>query len=363
MDNQIDLYKNAASYLYGVKKSRLNSLIRKSGSLQTIFESPINELAKRIGVPERQLNSMEIPGALKHARKNLYFNKKHKISNLFFKEETYPSQLKECTDGPISLNVLGPLKFKNKRIVSVVGSRKCSHHAKEMTQQLISSFQGSEVIVLSGLASGVDTFVHESCLKYNVNTAAILGHGLQMIYPSKNRILAKKILDSGGALISEFDYQKKPNKYSFPQRNRIIAGMSDVTVIIESGIKGGGMITAELANNYAREVMAFPNAIRDVSYGGCNELIKKNKAHLITEANDLFELMNWEINRQNEYPLELSNNEREIVKAIQQRNDIHIDELIQNSKLGVGHLQSMLVELELKNIIASSPSLCYSIKS
>jgi DNA processing protein len=362
LDNLLELHKIAAAHLYGIKKSSLNKLMNKVGSLESIFTTPIVRLSQQTGISENRLRSMKREKALERAQCIHNFNKRHGISHLFYQESNYPFQLKECKDGPISLNILGQLNLKNRKIVAMVGTRKCSHFAKEIVDEIIASFKGEDIVVLSGLALGVDTHIHESCLKHNVPTAAILGHGLQMIYPQENRQTAKRIIDSGGALISEFDYRKKPSKYTFPQRNRIIAGMADITVVIESAMKGGSMITAELANGYSRDVMACPNSMINKSFGGCNELIKKNKAHLLADANDLFELMNW--NKKSEVILDfdLTREETSIVNSIQQKQEIHINEIIQNTNLSAAKVQSTLMQLELKNFIFSAPNLYYSSK-
>ena len=175
--------------------------------------------------------------------------------------------------------------------------------------------------------------------------------------------MAKKIIDSGGALISEFHFEQRPNKYTFPQRNRIIAGMSDVTIVVESPIKGGSMITAELANSYSREVMAFPNAIDKNGLGGCNQLIKTNAAHMITSPEDLFDLMNWEIKTEEQNcsePTILSQEEQGIIKTIKKHNEIHIDKIFESSNLQPSVIQALLMQLELKNYIFNPSGLFYS---
>ena len=245
----------------------------------------------------------------------------------------------------------------------MVGTRKRSPASKQIVEQLISSLKGSGVIVVSGLASGIDTLVHQYCIKHKVPTIAILGHGLKMIYPRENRTLAKEIIASGGALISEFHFNQKPTKYTFPQRNRIIAGVADATIVIESPLKGGSMITARLANSYSREVMAFPNSIIQDDLAGCNQLIKTNLAHIITAPSDLFELMNWKINHQEEKAishLTLSKEERDLMQTIKEHKEVHIDRLFDSSQLHPSIVQSLLMQLELKNYIFNSSGLFYS---
>ena len=363
MENQIELYKIAAAYLHGLKKRKLKILLKRTGGLNSIFEETYSNLHFQTGLAISTLQKMKREKALRKAQLNFDFNRSHRIRSVFLDDDTYPFQLKECKDGPIQLNVLGQTCLKNKKILSIVGTRKCSTNSEQIIDQLIASLIGLDIIVLSGLASGIDTLVHQYCLKYEVPTIAVLGHGLNMIYPKENRSLAKKIIDSGGALISEFHFEQRPNKYTFPQRNRIIAGMSDVTIVVESPLKGGSMITAELANSYSREVMAFPNAIDKNGLGGCNQLIKTNAAHMITSPEDLFDLMNWEIKTEEQNcsePTILSQEEQGIIKTIKKHNEIHIDKIFELSNLQPSVIQALLMQLELKNYIFNPSGLFYS---
>jgi len=362
LENQTELYKIAAAYLHGFKKSKLKILRKRIGSLNSIFEYSYSKLEDASGLSLDMLKKIKREKALEQAQLNLEFNQLHDIRSLFYDEKEYPFQLKECKDGPVQLNVLGKLNLQNKKILSVVGTRKCSPASTQIVEQLISSLKGSGVIVISGLALGIDTLVHQYCIKHRVPTIAILGHGLKMIYPKKNRPLAKEIITSGGALISEFHFNQKPSKYTFPQRNRIIAGMADATIVVESPLKGGSMITARLANSYSREVMAFPNSITQNELAGCNQLIKTNLAHIITAPSDLFELMNWKINAHKEKAkshLILSKEERRLMETIQEHKEVHIDKLFDSSRLRPSLVQSLLMQLELKNYIFNTSGLIY----
>jgi len=360
LEKQKELYKIAAAYLHGFKKSKLKILMKRVGSLKSIFEDSYSQLHNKTGISIDILYKMKRENALKRAHRNFEFNNSYHIRSLFVKDQAYPYQLKECKDGPIHLNILGEISLENKKIIAVVGTRKCSPISKQIIDQLISSLRGLDILVASGLALGIDTLVHQSCLKHGVPTIAVLGHGLNMIYPKENRSLAKKIITSGGGLISEFYFEKRPNKYSFPQRNRIIAGMADVTLIVESPLKGGSMITAELANSYSREVMAVPNAITGL--GGCNQLIKTNSAHMITAPEDLFELMNWKIKDEGntENGMKLSHEEQGLMKTIKKQNKIHIDKIFDSSNLQPSLIQGLLMQLELKNCIYNTSGLFYS---
>lgn len=361
MENQTEVYKMASANLHGFGKSKLEVLMTRIKSLKDVFELNHNELEKETGISSGIFQRMKRAHALDQGFKNMEFNHIHGIRSLFFTEKSYPYQLKECKDAPIHLNLLGEINIRDQKIIAIVGTRKCSTQSQYIVDRFISELKGSDIVVVSGLAAGIDTHVHESCLKHKVKTLAVLGHGLNMIYPQHNRTLAKNIVEEGGGLLTEFNFEERPNKYTFPQRNRIIAGISDATIVIESPLKGGAMITAELANGYSREVMAFPNSILNEQLAGCNALVKKNQASLITEAKDLFELMNWNpgIRLLKESSIELSSEEHALMEIIGASNSLHIDEIIKVSELKVSKIPALLLQLELKDLIFSQPGLFY----
>ena len=362
MDKQTEVYKMASGLLHGIGRKKLEILIDKTNSLSSIFESSFSDLEKIAGIPIKISKSLKRDNALMLANLNYAFNASHKIRSLFFMDDNYPYQLKECKDAPIQLNLLGNLSLESRKTVAVVGTRKCAPNSRHIVDKIISQLSGHEIVVVSGLASGIDTHVHQSCLDHKVETLAVLGHGLQMIYPYQNRLLAKEIIQAGGGLLSEFHCTQTPYKYSFPQRNRIIAGLADVTIVIESPLKGGAMITAELANSYSREVMAIPNSIMNKALQGGNHLIKKNKAHVITDAMDLFELMNWEKTSSPKKHCPLSYEEESLMQSIRKSGGVHIDELYDKTDLALSKIQALLTQLELKNYIFSAPGLYYTAK-
>ncbi len=175
----------------------------------------------------------------------------------------------------------------------MVGTRNNSEYGKAITEKLIKEFSQNDILIISGLAFGIDAIAHKAALKYGLPTVGVVGHGLDTIYPSQNAGLAKEMLKDGG-LLTEFKSNTKPDKHNFPSRNRVVAGLCDATIIVESGIKGGSMITAEIAGSYNRDVFAFPGRATDTKSAGCNELIKNNKAVLLTDAAQVFEFLGWE---------------------------------------------------------------------
>ena len=350
----MELYKIAASKLHGIGIQTLKQLYERMGNLNILFEEDISVLAKRYGVNKKRLTQMNRNHAIAEAQKQLEFNKKFGIQTLFFDDAKYPHLLKECSDAPITLYYKGNKPIQG-RLVSVVGTRRASSYGKQMVEKLISSFENQEVIIISGLASGIDTYVHECCLEYNIQTIGVLGHGLNTIYPKMNRNLAGKMTRNGG-LLTEFGIDHQITKYSFPKRNRIIAGMSQATIVIESPKYGGAIITAEIANGYNREVMAVPGSVFSNLSEGCNELIKKNKAHLLENTADFFELMNWEkTSKNNETKIQLTQNESVIVNLLDREEGIHFDKLVALSKFSVSQLHGLILNLELKQIIRALP--------
>jgi DNA processing protein len=249
--------------------------------------------------------------------------------------------------------------------VAIVGTRNHSDYGKQQCEKLVEDLKEQKVIVISGLAFGIDTIAHRSAIKNNLQTIGVLAHGLDRIYPTQNKSLAKQMTEQGG-LLTDFMSGTTPDKQNFPKRNRIVAGMCDALVVIESGSKGGSLITAELANSYNKDVFALPGRVSDAKSEGCNYLIKNNKASLVTGANDLMELMNWlpkekTIKKQRELFIELSADERIVVNILQQQENIQIDELYFKSNLSSSAVASALLMLEMQGIITAMPGKVYKI--
>jgi len=351
----MELYKIAAANLIGIGKHRLSLLCKNLKGLHSLFNMDIEQLSSQCNANKNLLMKMKRKRALQLAKKQLSFNARYGIKTLFYTDKEYPEQLKECADAPVVLYYKGVIPLNQPKIVSIVGTRKCSLYGKKIVQEFIEQMKDQNILVISGLAYGIDTCVHEYCMSNNVPTIGVLGHGHHMIYPKSNSSLAKKMCKNGG-LLSEFGIHDGMSKYNFPKRNRIIAGIAHLTIVIESPIKGGSMITANLANSYNREVMAFPGQVSSAYSQGCNELIKNHKAHLISGAEDVFSLMNWSKKDSNHnMQVELNTHESLIVQLLQSDHDIHFDHLIQKTEFSTSYLQSVILGLELKNILFEIP--------
>jgi len=236
-----------------------------------------------------------------------------------------------------------------------------------VTDKLVKELTAQNVTVVSGLAFGVDAIAHKAAVKNNLPTIAVLGHGLDQIYPVEHGGLAKDMIKHEGGLLTEFRSKTKPDKHNFPTRNRIVAGMSDATIVIETGIKGGSMITAELANGYNKDVFAIPGKVTDTKSAGCNYLIKNNKAMLLTDAEELIEVMGWQDKKsqktknktQKELFIELSADEKIIVAILNEKETAHIDEINIKSGLSSSAVAAAILNLELQNVMVSLPGKLY----
>jgi DNA processing protein len=274
--------------------------------------------------------------------------------------------LEHCIDSPHVLFYKGTTDFLNKRVVSVVGTRSPTQYGKDRVTELMAVLGQYDVLVVSGLAYGIDTMAHKGALKNNLMTIGVLGHGLDQIYPPSNRALAAEMLQQGG-LLSEFMQGTKPEKQNFPKRNRIVSGMADAVVVVESGAKGGSLITADIANSYNKDVLAYPGRATDIFSKGCNQLIRNHKANLITCGQDLLEFMNWaEEPRKSSAILvpqtsSLGEEEKTIFSIISDHEPCPVDLLTNISGLNPGLLAAHLLSLEMAGLVASLPGKMYGI--
>jgi DNA processing protein len=249
-------------------------------------------------------------------------------------------------------------------MVAVIGTRKYTDYGQRLCEDLIEGLKGEEdTLIISGLAHGIDTIAHKSALKNNLSTIGVLGHGLDRIYPATNKNLSKEMQEHGG-LLSEFPSNTLPDKSNFPMRNRIVAGISDVTVVVESDISGGALITARIASSYNRDVAAFPGRVHDNKSSGCNELIRTNVAAMITKADDLLELMGWQKDKKNKTVqkqlfLNLSAEEQTIINILQTKDSVHADELLHASDMTNSQLAGVLLGLEMQGLIKALPGKFY----
>ena len=341
-------------------------LITHCGSIEGIFRERPANLAKIPGIGEKlaaqiiQYKNSDVPD------REIRYIEKHKIRVLFYLDENYPERLRQCEDAPLVLYVKGTVPLSNEKVLSIVGTRNPTEYGKQFTQQFITDLARNypDVLIVSGLAYGIDICAHRTALKNNLNTIAVLGHGLSTIYPSVHTETARQITTKG-ALVTEFMYHNKPEAPNFIRRNRIIAGLSDATIVVESGEKGGALITADIANSYNRDVFAIPGRTGDIHSRGCNKLIKSNQAALMENLSDLEYLLGWHRTSsspkavQREMFVELEGNESILTDLMKVRGHLTIDQLAGASGMPVGRVASLLLSLEFKGVVKCLPGKVY----
>ncbi|MCF2644289.1 MULTISPECIES: DNA-processing protein DprA [Prevotellaceae] len=357
--------------LYAVALTRINyfnvatslQLYRKLGSATNIMEHRHDIRAVLPDATPRLIKALkDISDAMRRAEKELEFDESHRIKPLVFNDDDYPQRLRECEDAPLVVYYRGTADLNKQRIISVVGTRHCTVYGQEIISKFISQLKElcPDVLVVSGLAYGVDIQAHRNALKNGFETVGVLAHGLDYLYPTAHRDTATEMLKQGG-LLTEFMTSTNADKINFVRRNRIIAGTADATIVVESAAHGGGLITADIANSYGREVFAFPGNIGMPYSEGCNNLIRDNKAALITSAEDFVKTMGWEqdaklkkarekgIERQM-FP-ELTDDETRIVNTLQHTNDLQANIISVKCGLPISTVASTLFNLELKGIV------------
>jgi DNA processing protein len=290
---------------------------------------------------------------------------KHEIQYFFFTDSNYPRRLKQCEDSPVLFYFKGNCKLEQDKIISIVGTRRATSYGLENCKNLVSELteKGHKLLIVSGLAFGIDVAAHKNAMKNGHDTVAVLGHGLNQIYPAIHRNIARDILNQGG-LLTELPSSAALDPAHFVKRNRIIAGLADATIVIESGKKGGSLITAELANSYNRDVFAYPGRINDKLSEGCNHLIKTNQAALIESASDIEYLLGWQIlNKkhpvQSKIFIELSPDEQKIVDILKEQGKTPIDIISGLAHFPVSKVSSILLKLEFSGLVVSLPGKTY----
>jgi len=342
-------------------------LVNHFGDASSIFKAKKSALEKIEGVGEVRAKSIKEFDDFHLAEQEIKFIEKYKIKTLFLTDADYPKRLLNCYDSPTLLFYKGTADLNASKVISIVGTRSNTDYGKQFTENLVKDLSEQNIIIISGLAHGIDAIAHKSAIKNSLPTVGVVGHGLDKVYPSENTGLAKDMIKAGGGILSEFFSGTKPDKHNFPLRNRIVAGLSDATVVVETNIKGGSMITAKLADAYNRDVFAVPGRSIDKASSGCNHLIKYNKAILLTDTDELLDILGWrekkkeKVKQQKELFIELSAEEKQIVQLLQEKEMVHIDEINLQSGLTSSAAAAAILNLELQNVIASLPGKMYKL--
>lgn len=353
------LYQIALTLVPNIGDVRAKALLEVFGDASSVFKAPKKQLENIEGIGTIAANSVKHFNDFKICEEEIAFIEKNKITPLFIKDENYPQRLLNCYDSPTLLYYKGNADLNTQKIISIVGTRNNSDYGKATCENLIKELAEENVLIISGLAFGIDTIAHKASLKNNLKTVGVMAHGLDKIYPAQNKSLAKEMLSHGG-LLTDFMSGTNPDRQNFPSRNRIVAGSCDALIVIESSVKGGSLITAEIANGYNKDVFAIPGRVNDLRSEGCNYLIRSNKSLLITCADDLLHIMNWKeapkkAKQQRELFIELTPEEKIITDILAQQDSIQIDQLYFKSGLSSSAVANALLMLEMQGVVSSHP--------
>ena len=357
-------YVLALQKVDGVGDIVAKKLINHCGSAKEVFDAKTSHLKTIDGVGDFLIKNLKDKTSLTKAEEEVKFIQNEKIDFIYYQDVNYPDRLKHCIDGPIVLFASGNLDFKNRRMISIVGTRQITSYGTEFCKKLIEDLAVFNPIIVSGFAYGVDIVAHQAAMENNLQTVGVLAHGLNQIYPKTHKKYVAKMEQNGGFL-TEFWSSSNPDKENFVRRNRIVAGMSEATIVIESAEKGGSLITANLANDYNRDVFAVPGRISDKFSQGCNDLIKTQRANLLTSAADLAYILNWELEQtstsnsgktiQKQLFVSLDNDEQKIYDYLQKNGKQLLDVIAIDCEFPIFKISSILLNMELKGVIRPLP--------
>ena len=360
MNNSDEVYYTMAlTRMMGFNFQTALLLYRELGSGQAVYEHR-NDIGDVVAdtTPRLREQMKNWDDALRRAAAEMEFVIKKNIRVLTLNDADYPQRLCECPDAPLVLYYKGTADLNQRYIVDIVGTRHCTSYGQDIIRRFISELrrQCPQVLVVSGLAYGIDICAHRCALEQGYETVGVLAHGLDQIYPGHHRETAAQMVRQGG-LLTEYMTQTEALPNNFRQRNRIVAGISDATVLVESAIKGGGLITCRIAQEYGRDVFAFPGAVGMPYSEGCNRLIRNNTAALITSVNDFLENMCWQTTSQQQMSVErqlfpdLNPEEQKVVSLLQQTNDLQLNILSVKTNIPIGQLTALLFQLEMKGVV------------
>lgn len=361
-------YKIALTLIPNIGDITGKKLIAFCGGIDAVFKENKKSFLKIPGIGQQLVQTIidNREAAVRKAEDEIKFIEKNNITPMFCLDDDYPNRLKHCIDGPLMLYSLGNADLNKQKIVAVVGTRRATEYGKEITNNLIKDLSDLDVMIVSGLAYGIDSYAHKAALQFNLPTVGVLAHGLDRIYPLANKQLAEKMQSNGG-LVSDFISNTNPDRENFPKRNRIIAGLADAIIVVEAARKGGALITADIANSYNRDVFAVPGKIGDAYSQGCNYYIRTNRAALIESAQDIVYIMGWEEKKEKNKPLqkklfiEFTDDERVIVEMLEKNGDSGIDFLCINSEMNSSKVASALLNLEFNGVVKSLPGKRYQL--
>lgn len=354
------LYTLALTNTTGIGDVNAKKLLRHCGSAKAVFETKKTALSKISGIGQTVINALKNKPLFREAEKELAFIEKQQITTLHYKDKAYPVFLSQCFDAPVLLFVQGNIQLQNQRLLSIVGTRNMTSYGRRFLEEFIPKIKAFNPVIVSGLAYGVDVLAHKLAMENGLQTIAVLAHGLDRVYPAVHKKTANEMCKNGG-LMTDFRSGTNPDRENFVRRNRIVAGLSMATLVVESAEKGGSLITAELANSYNRDVFALPGRNTDAYSRGCNQLIKINKAAMLTDAKDISYILGWEKENQKDKAIqkqlfmELAEPEQKIYDYLLKEGKQHLDLIALHCNTPIYKLASTLLNLELKGVVKPLP--------
>lgn len=354
----------ALKFMDGLGDISIQKLVKHIGSPTEVLKAKASTISKIDGLGLRVVKALKNQTeALTFAEEELKRILKHKVNAVSWLDNNYPARLQQCIDKPSILFYKGYFETQPEKIISIVGTRKPSTYGKQFLEHFFKEIKPYNPIIVSGLAFGIDALAHKLALENQLVTYGIVAHGLYRIYPSEHVTLANNMVKQQGAILTESFYNAKPDRENFPKRNRIIAGLTDATIVVESDHKGGSLITAHLANDYNRDVMALPGSIFNKTSLGCNQLIKQNIAHMLTEPNDMIKLLNWDKQPvkqvQTQLFTDLTKEEQQIVDVLQHGSQLSVDQLSGHLQKPGSTISVQLLGLEMKGVVRALPGSYY----
>lgn len=354
----------ALHFIPGLGYYLIRQLVSYCGSAEKVFKTPKGKLLRVPGVGAVTADAITKGKPFAQAEKEIQRAEHEKVNLLFFTDENYPSRLRQVNDAPTLLYSKGNIDLENPKTVAIVGTRQSTAYGRECVDHLVRDLVPHHALIVSGLAYGIDIHAHKQALHYDLPTVGVMGSGMDVIYPASHREIAAKMMANGG-LLTEHPFGTQPDAHNFPARNRIVAALSDAVIIVEAAEKGGALITADIANSYNKDVFAMPGNLRQSHSAGCNNLIKSNRAHLLTSVRDLEYIMNWDARSKpvKKEPLSLeglSPEEQRIIQALlDNKKQLMIDEISWKTNIPISQIASLLLNLEFKGIISSLPGKIY----
>jgi len=335
-------------------------LINHLGSAEAVFKAKKSQITAIEGIGDIIYNNLKNTSVFKLAEAEVKFVRENNIKPLFYLDANYPDRLKHCIDGPVVLFTSGNINLEGRKTISIVGTRQMTSYGGDFCRKLIEDLAPLNPVIISGFAYGVDIHAHIIAMEQGLQTVGVVAHGLNQVYPKVHKKYVAKMEENGG-FMTEFWSTSNPDKENFVKRNRIVAGISEATIIIESADKGGSLITANIANDYNRDVFAVPGRITDKYSMGCNNLIKSQRANVLTDAADLVYMLNWQLKEEKKKPVQkqlfvvLDNDEQKVYDYLQKKGKELMDIIALECDMPIFKISSLLLNMELKGVIRPLP--------